>query len=1601
MSNLYTSKPLNKPLKGGSVNSNVGNFDTITATSLKLENVNIVGLFEDGVLLNVLIEDSEINNTIIGLNGRNAAYFSSVDTSKDVTMNSSIYGTGVFWDSQNAQFYIQGSQGSFRVDGCSVLGNIEICRNDIMADNINGDINIIPNGGGTIYVKGPFYQQASSGNFSSVLSGGGATFLVDNDIVMYSSHGSALISTLQNQNYTTINGDLALNVDTGIQNTIIRNVQYSTGNISVTTFLPNHLTTGNVIAISSGSLVGNFTVGSIISDTVFRLTSTSGSANTVVTGGSLIKFPNNSIILNSQLYVKVPENTKVTFGDTSNAVSGSTAGLLLQSSHSITLNPSSGNVIIPQSTPLQFGSSGNTYVAFNGTSLGVNSSTVALNGDVTNIETTNTKFFDPILTIANYPSISTDVKDRGIEFPYYDATTATQKLGWFGFRNSSKSFTFIPDAINNGEVITGTPGNFEYSGLAVNTINILESGVVDMNCGRIINVNTISGCSNNITIAGSSNVTVFASNRIALSASGDVLFRSNIPVRFGTDGSYAMETLDKDLLLAAKANIEFVTESRGSILIPVDTQLSFNGTSTGSQKIVGNTSGDLTISARQNLYLTTTGGNVIIPASTSIEWNTAAQSVVGTTAGVTIRSVSGGSGVNVISNSDVNIFTSFGNVIVSSPSDIDLFSTNVRIPEQKNLVFGVTGTTNSISTNSGGNMVVTGNSSNNLVVNSFTSINLSSSSFVNIPTGTRLTTDPLSSIYTDSSKATYISNTSTSGSVNLSAKNTSLINTGGSLNIENDNTNISSVNFTLTGATGVIDTDNLRIKDPIITLANYSQVDSKDRGIEYFNTTSSGNVLGWFGVKQSTGRFAFYSSATNANEVITGTIGDIEARTAFLERGITFTSVGNIDLACGRIVNANTITGCSGVLNLNGTTRINLTAESINLTASERVQLSANVPMSFGSMASMASDTSGNFALNSSSVSVNATVSNIYSTVVNIQDPIVSIGGVTAPLTNDLKDRGIEVKWNDNIRSKVGFFGYKNNLGRFVFIKDGTNIDEVFSGTYGDVQFNNAYLSNINLSNGEIAGIRQISGGEITIQSTSGNVYITPAESVLLPYNSQLGFGSTSTSISSTSSGNLLIQSRADTTILSSTGSINLSTSQGVRLQDNVPLWFGTSNTTYMIQDTAGNLAVSNSSGDIHLTPEFSSGNVVIPPYNILAFGSTQNSVSSDGQQLVLNGYTGVGIISSSVTIGGNLNIIGTLTATSTDFDLNRYILPLGTYQILNVTNISNASGTSGNVTITTNTIGNLSVGDSVTLTNTGSVPSVDGEYAITKINSPTSFNINASAITTVGTVGSLKSNLMTDQNKDVGIQVNYWSTTGSVSPTATAGSIGYKTGFFGFKENVERWSFYSNATISNNVVTGNFGDVEVNKVFTSRMSGFGLDGNVSAGSNTISGTSFQIGGGAVNATPIGVATASIGRFTTLTNTVQASLTNVAMQSNLSYSFERYTLSSVALQHRSPSDSVIVSLFSVSGTSYTTSSGTMPSTNIPDGTLKILVCSSMGTGCAHTVFFGAGKILTPNPLNASGVPTRLVFKRRSQSAQLLWDNVQSAWILLGSGCYVE
>ena len=66
---------------------------------------------------------------------------------------------------------------------------------------------------------------------------------------------------------------------------------------------------------------------------------------------------------------------------------------------------------------------------------------------------------------------------------------------------------------------------------------------------------------------------------------------------------------------------------------------------------------------------------------------------------------------------------------------------------------------------------------------------------------------------------------------------------------------------------------------------------------------------------------------------------------------------------------------------------------------------------------------------------------------------------------------------------------------------------------------------------------------------------------------------------------------------------------------------------------SGGNLNITSSSGNINLTPKASAGTVFIPTNTILSFGSTSESILSDGTQLLINGYNGISINTSNFTI--------------------------------------------------------------------------------------------------------------------------------------------------------------------------------------------------------------------------------------------------------------------------------------------------------------------------------------------------------------------------------
>ena len=80
-------------------------------------------------------------------------------------------------------------------------------------------------------------------------------------------------------------------------------------------------------------------------------------------------------------------------------------------------------------------------------------------------------------------------------------------------------------------------------------------------------------------------------------------------------------------------------------------------------------------------------------------------------------------------------------------------------------------------------------------------------------------------------------------------------------------------------------------------------------------------------------------------------------------------------------------------------------------------------------------------------LTVNGTTTTVNSTTTTVDDPVFTLGGDSAPGSDDNKDRGIEFRYHDGSSARIGFFGYDDSATGFTFLTAASNSSEVFSGT--------------------------------------------------------------------------------------------------------------------------------------------------------------------------------------------------------------------------------------------------------------------------------------------------------------------------------------------------------------------------------------------------------------------------------------------------------------------------------------------------------------------------------------------------------------------------
>ena len=151
---------------------------------------------------------------------------------------------------------------------------------------------------------------------------------------------------------------------------------------------------------------------------------------------------------------------------------------------------------------------------------------------------------------------------------------------------------------------------------------------------------------------------------------------------------------------------------------------------------------------------------------------------------------------------------------------------------------------------------------------------------------------------------------------------------------------------------------------------------------------------------------------------------------------------------------------------------------------------------------------------------VNGTTTTVNSTVTTIDDPLITLGGDTAPSSNDGKDRGVELRYYD-ASAKMGFLGFDRSANQFAFLINSTNSSEVHSGTDGALRAGSLNLTGSGTlldvdANANIDGTLTVDG-QIISQVSSGPALVIPNTTKINNLNCDLLDGMTTASANTAS----------------------------------------------------------------------------------------------------------------------------------------------------------------------------------------------------------------------------------------------------------------------------------------------------------------------------------------------------------------------------------------------------------------------------------------------------------------------------------------------------
>ena len=392
------------------------------------------------------------------------------------------------------------------------------------------------------------------------------------------------------------------------------------------------------------------------------------------------------------------------------------------------------------------------------------------------------------------------------------------------------------------------------------------------------------------------------------------------------------------------------------------------------------------------------------------------------------------------------------------------------------------------------------------------------------------------------------------------------------------------------------------------------------------NTSISG-TLGVSGITSLTN--STNSTATNNGAlVVTGGVGIGNELRVF----------GNTTLTADLAVNGGDLTSTASTFNLLASpTTVNIAA------AGTTVEIGATTGTC--TIRNASTVITGNLTVNGTTTTVNATT-------ITVDDPVLTLGGDTAPGSDDNKDRGIEFRYFD-LSAKLGFFGWDDSSSGYRFLENATNSSEVFSGTDARIFAGRLNLTTGTTSTTSTTGALIVTGGVGISENLNvgGNTTLTG----LLDANGGATIDNIRIGISSdneidTSSGNLTIDSAGGTTTIDDILNISGVTSVTSNTAQTVTGVSYTSDGAFRVTGgvgVAGNVAIG---GDLRIFgASVISGGVTYSgtqSYSgVIAQSNVTDAASSTDTAASISTAGGVAI-AKQLRVGGNTNLTGSLGVT-------------------------------------------------------------------------------------------------------------------------------------------------------------------------------------------------------------------------------------------------------------------------------------------------------------------------------------------------------------------